>query len=682
MVRLTRKLNLRRQLLLVSLVLLALPWVGCEFLAGNELALRKAQEISLAARAETIAQGLKNRRDLLYTSKERFFEPPSKYSLYAEYLAAPAVVDGYVSDWTDIPTRTFTIGDESLELQLGVADDRLYVAARARLLKTAFHNPSLGSSPNGDRIEITTWQQNRRQVYTLSTEAPGKVRATIVGRKLPGVVPERIRGVWLDSPKGHQIEFSMPLEVVGERLGINFIGTAGGSLVSLGNLDTLNTAAPPPLIRTTESLNTYFKKFGSPDLSLAIRDRWGWTLVSSDPHPISTVTVDKPLLRWLYRIMVDDPAPPKTPTANADGRSNQSEVYSAVRGQPSVQYYRAEDGVLVSVAVPINSDDGVMGSVTVTQQRDQFLALTDAAFADLLRNTIIALILVLGVLIAYAGLTSLRIQRLSNALKAETVSKLPKHSLFNDEIDDLKQAFEQFMDEQYQYQDYLRNLTRMLAHELRTPIAVINSSLENLELATGDEAERAVLQHRAKTGLFRLRKMLDAMNEASRLEQSMDAEDQERIDLVRLVNDLTGAYSGTFVDFKFKADYNVDTAMIQGYPDQLVQALDKLVENAASFAEKGSTITLGLHAQGLWWWLSVSNTGPTVPEEIQKNLFSPLASHRENKGESSDSHMGLGLYIMKLVAEHHKGEPFIQNLDDGSGVRIGFSLVDLSVTNS
>jgi two-component system sensor histidine kinase ChvG len=58
--------NLRRQLLLVSLLLLSLPWAGCQFIREMEGALRQGQMQSLQATAQAVAAVLEQQVELIY----------------------------------------------------------------------------------------------------------------------------------------------------------------------------------------------------------------------------------------------------------------------------------------------------------------------------------------------------------------------------------------------------------------------------------------------------------------------------------------------------------------------------------------------------------------------------------------------------------------------------------------
>jgi two-component system, OmpR family, sensor histidine kinase ChvG len=88
------------------------------------------------------------------------------------------------------------------------------------------------------------------------------------------------------------------------------------------------------------------------------------------------------------------------------------------------------------------------------------------------------------------------------------------------------------------------------------------------------------------------------------------------------------------------------------------------VANAASFAIEQSTVEILLEQAGASAIIKVRNKGPLLLSDPEV-LFGPFASTRS--GPSSE-HQGLGLYLVRLIAEHHGGSAAIANMDDQSGV--------------
>ena len=94
------------------------------------------------------------------------------------------------------------------------------------------------------------------------------------------------------------------------------------------------------------------------------------------------------------------------------------------------------------------------------------------------------------------------------------------------------------------------------------------------------------------------------------------------------------------------------------------------MENANDFAPEGSAIRVALEARGSNAHLSVENEGPQLPLATRARLFDSMVSLREpERAEAGDgAHLGLGLYIVRLVAEAHGGEVSASNLEP-RGVR-------------
>lgn len=104
--------------------------------------------------------------------------------------------------------------------------------------------------------------------------------------------------------------------------------------------------------------------------------------------------------------------------------------------------------------------------------------------------------------------------------------------------------------------------------------------------------------------------------------------------------------------------------MMEGVPELVAQMLDKLVDNAVDFSPPEGWIRIGLEQRSDGCLLKVANQGPGLPEEIRTNLFDSLVSLRRN-GKADEPHLGLGLYIVRLIAQGHGGSVSAMDLGDG-----------------
>ena len=73
----------------------------------------------------------------------------------------------------------------------------------------------------------------------------------------------------------------------------------------------------------------------------------------------------------------------------------------------------------------------------------------------------------------------------------------------------------------------------------------------------------------------------------------------------------------------------------------------------------------------------VANNGPPLPDRMQERLFESLVSVREGAQRGEAPHLGLGLFVVRLVAELHQGQASAVNLPDGAGVEFRLRLAGM-----
>jgi signal transduction histidine kinase len=120
-----------------------------------------------------------------------------------------------------------------------------------------------------------------------------------------------------------------------------------------------------------------------------------------------------------------------------------------------------------------------------------------------------------------------------------------------------------------------------------------------------------------------------------------------------------------------------DPIEISGAPDLIAQMLDKLVANAVEFA-RGKPVTIGLavtdrESIGRRAELTVANEGPPLPAGTNARLFDSMVSLRPEGGNGAP-HLGLGLYIVRLIVQFHGGVVNAADRPDGTGVIFTVSL--------
>lgn len=387
------------------------------------------------------------------------------------------------------------------------------------------------------------------------------------------------------------------------------------------------------------------------------------TLKRGDVEPPGAV---QRALAWLISPPTEEFEDAIAADAIAAGRT----VVAALQGAAGTRTRHTQDGraVVVAAAQPIWVGDEVHGAVIVEETTNMIASLRSRALERLLAVTLVAFVLAAAVLLWFATRISNRIRRLRDEAEAAIdargrVTRLLTASETGDEIGDLSRSFTTVLTRLGRYNAYLEGMAGRLSHELRTPIAVVRSSLENLHAARGDE-ERRTYVARAEEGLSRLSTILSRMSEASRLEQGLSTAVRERYDAVPVVKGCVEGYRVAYAQVSFALAVPDAAVMLEGSGDLLAQLLDKLVENAVDFHAPGTPIriTLGVDAS-----LVVENEGPPLPDAIRESLFESMVSQRAERSGATP-HLGLGLYVARLIAEFHGGVLKAGNLPDGRGV--------------
>jgi two-component system sensor histidine kinase ChvG len=355
------------------------------------------------------------------------------------------------------------------------------------------------------------------------------------------------------------------------------------------------------------------------------------------------------------------------------------DVAGALAGIPTTGRRVTPDGraVVVSAAHPIWVGDEVRGAVIVEETGNAVLAERNRAFVRLFGLVAAAFLVGAIALALFASRLAARIGRLRDdaeaAIDAEGRVRAPlAGSSAGDEIGDLSRSFASALERLSQHATYREAMAGRLSHELRTPLAVVRSSLDNLQGTRLPDDARVYIE-RARGGLERLSAILARMSEATRLEQSLQEVERERFDLARLVAGCVDGYRIAYPARSFACAVPAEPLTVDGAPDLVAQMLDKLAANAHEFATPGTAVVVRLVREDGGARLTVENEGPRLPREMRDRLFDSMVSVRSGGGADAP-HLGLGLYIVRLVAEFHGGSARADDRADGRGVVVSVTL--------
>lgn len=680
-------MGLRLQLLLLSLLTLALPWAGCQYAREMENVLRDGQQQALLATAATVASAVAARPELVYRNaalRARFDAPSG--DVYAYMLGTRPLLDGFDDDW-NLPDSVAGVRTDGRGLTVryltAIDDAYLYLFLRVDDRTVIFEDPGTGARPSessNDHLWLAfTTPDGAVDRLVISTSAPGLQSARRAehdefGRRRDVAEP-RVQAFWRTNTLGYQVEARLPLAMVGINFGFEVVDVdERGSINSrLGTLQAPQLAPAGRVFFESQGLIELLKQFEQTGVRLAVVDANGWQMASVGALGTATEALDQgsPVVSLLYRRMLESETEPLPRRITVPGRFAGKHVDQALIGRPDAAWFRVGSSgrVVLAAAAPIGGRDAPLGAVVLEQTGERLLTLRDNALVRLLNLTLIATALAVAGTLGFAGWLSLRVVRIRRA--AETALS-PDGSLnvvfpgtrARDELGDLARSFATLLARLNEYTTYLRTLAGKLSHELRTPLAIVQSSIENLESERLAPSAAQYLQ-RAREGSARLQSILTAMSAATRTEEAIQHAERHVFDLTALLASMTGAYQAAFPTRRFRATLPAGPCEMNGAPDLIAQLLDKLIDNAVDFSPAGGLIEIALTCDERSLQLSVANDGPSLPPHASERLFESMFQYRQ--GSDSKPHFGLGLYIVRLITEFHSGRVSAENRVDPSG---------------
>lgn len=696
-------MTLRTQLLLVSLILLLIPWVGYRYLHAVENYLRLGREAVLLERAHA-ATALLAEQAQLFAAREEAVPSPAEH-VFVRPLRTPITIDGYDDDWALYRDRvqtyaadhvlfaqgTYRPASASFSLVMGSAQGHVYLLFRVRDEKIIYRNAADARVDANDFIELQLQDRDGQIAhYVLATSAPGWIRAQRRSEDDDDtLVPEpRIKGEWQETKDGYSVELRLPLPLLGERMAFSVndvddaaarrvIATVGTTTGRGPNaLSTVGVSVPyiqSLLHRLTPSGARTWVIDGQRRV-MALEGALNPQIEEAPESDNNTQTGGGGWVHALYRLVLRQPADEFQDDLSTVSRLEGPAVTAALNGMDATRWRTTPDGraSILTAATPVRVGDAVAGAVVVEETSNDILLLQNQALETLITLSVVALAVSVFVLLAFATHLSLRVRRLRDAAEAAIapdgrVRDVRMAAAPGDEIGDLSRSFQAMLERLAQYNQYLETMAGKLSHELRTPITVVRSSLDNLDIARSDDERQAFLR-RARAGVDRLGGILARMSEATRLEQAVQTEARVEFDLESVVRSCVEGFRvaspGQSIQFTVHKPTDAPI-LVNGSPDLIAQMLDKLLGNAKDFCTPGTSIDVSLAAQHQRACLRVANAGPLLPEAMAGRLFDSMVSLRVQ--HSGEPHLGLGLYIVRLIAEFHRGQARAANRADVDG---------------
>ena len=199
------------------------------------------------------------------------------------------------------------------------------------------------------------------------------------------------------------------------------------------------------------------------------------------------------------------------------------------------------------------------------------------------------------------------------------------------------------------------------SHELRTPLTSVLANLELLEEELdGEQREAAASALRSSR---RMRRLVGDLLLLARADAGRVAP-HERVDLARIVAEAAAELEPVAGDHEISVS-TMPGAEVDGSRDELHRLVLNLMENALRHTDPGTAVEATVERHDGEVVLSVEDDGPGIPPELEDKVFERFFRGQGDRSGSS----GLGLSIVRAVADSHHGSVVLEPPLDGRGAR-------------
>lgn len=252
---------------------------------------------------------------------------------------------------------------------------------------------------------------------------------------------------------------------------------------------------------------------------------------------------------------------------------------------------------------------------------------------------------------------------------------------------ELRQKFDEnlkLFNEAVEYDKLKTEFFANISHELRTPINIIYSSLQlmnlyfNKEITTENFDKINKLNKSMKQNCYRLLRLVNNLIDITKIDTGYLVMNIKKCDIISLIENITlsivGYAESKSISITFDTDVEEKFTLCD--PDKIERIMLNLLSNAIKFTKSGGKIWVNLFNRGKFVEIQVKDTGIGIPKDKIGIIFDRFRQvnkslARENEGS------GIGLSIVKSLVEMHKGKISVQS-DYGKGTEF---IVQIPIVN-
>ena len=348
------------------------------------------------------------------------------------------------------------------------------------------------------------------------------------------------------------------------------------------------------------------------------------------------------------------------------------EIATALEGEEgrSVQFSEQSEQWVMQVAVPIVSEDNIIGTVFISMSLTLIYQVLDDIRSLLQIATVLSILLATIVGIILAGRLTRPIESLTKATDQLARGDLSQRVSVRsrDEIGRLGKQFNNMAERLQEMTRQLREFVANASHEMRTPLTSLNILVKSMREYPLEEEEREEFLEDIDQELERLIRLVESLLDLTRLDRLAAEDTVAMADLVPTVVSTLDMLQKKADEKGISLDYSApeQTTPVLAVLHQIKQVVFNLVDNAIKYTSAGGHVHVTLRQEPEWLVLTVSDTGIGIPPEHREKVFERF--YRVDKARSrEEGGTGLGLSIVQEIVYRHGGEIRVTENEDGIG---------------
>jgi len=217
------------------------------------------------------------------------------------------------------------------------------------------------------------------------------------------------------------------------------------------------------------------------------------------------------------------------------------------------------------------------------------------------------------------------------------------------------------------------DLSAMIYHDLRSPLANIISSLDILRSMLPAEPPEAVqLVDIAQRSSDRLQRLISSLLDVHRLESGQQITEKKKVNINTLIDESVDITAPVAIARQITVSKEILGTLpdVNGDNEMLRRVVINLLENAIKFSTTRTSVLIAAKQSGKDVTIWVEDHGPGIPADQRERIFTKFVRLR---AEGTSKGFGIGLAFCRLAVQAHGGTIWVESTDDG-GSRFLFTL--------